>query len=246
MNRIRRDMTQFFPSVFRALLVLWLCAAAGSPQSAHAQTTPVVVELYTSQGCSSCPPADALMHKLAKREDVIALALHVDYWDYIGWEDAFALPEHADRQRTYARHGGRNSIYTPQIIINGVDSIVGARGMEIADTIMAHKARNTGVSLAVRRTGSKLVISAEAKTSPGPMDVMVVRYTPQRDVMITRGENAGRQMSYVNIVENWQHVTNWSGAEPLLVETAISGDAPVVVLLQSADQGPIQAAAQLR
>jgi hypothetical protein len=213
---------------------------------AQAEDNPVVVELYTSQGCSSCPPADALLHKLAKRDDVIALALHVDYWDYIGWKDAFARPEHAERQRGYARQAGRSSVYTPQMIINGMESIVGARGMEISDAIMAHKARETGVSVSVQRTGQGLSIQATSAAATGPMEVVVVRYTPERDIKITRGENAGHHFTYANVVEDWEVVAEWSGTEPLTVDIPMQGDWPLVVLLQTPGPGPIQAAARLR
>jgi len=200
----------------------------------------------TSQGCSSCPPADALLHKLAKRDDVIPLALHVDYWDYIGWKDQFARPEHAERQRKYASVAGRRSIYTPQMIVNGEDSIVGARGMEISDAIVSHKARETGVSVALQRTESGVRIEAQAASANGPMVVHVVRYAPERDIKITRGENAGRQISYANVVTDWRVVREWSGRRDLALDVELEGDAPVVVMIQSAGQGPIQAAAQLR
>ena len=95
----------------------------------------VVVELYTSQGCSSCPPADALLEQLAARDDVIALSLHVDYWDYLGWQDAFANPAFTKRQRGYAARAGSSMIYTPQMVIGGRDHIVGTKGMELSDLI---------------------------------------------------------------------------------------------------------------
>jgi hypothetical protein len=97
-----------------------------------AQDRPVLVELFTSQGCSSCPPADALLHKLARRDDVVALALHVDYWDYIGWKDTFAKAAHSARQRAYAREAGRRMVYTPQMIINGADHVVIGRPISTA------------------------------------------------------------------------------------------------------------------
>lgn len=224
--------------------IVAMCGAFGTQVSA--QTGPVVIELYTSQGCSSCPPADELLRKLAQRDDVIALALHVDYWDYIGWKDVFARPEHAKRQRNYAKAAGRRSIYTPQMIVNGTDSIVGARGMEISEAIASHKRHDTGVFVHISRIDGGAVITARATESPGKMVVQVLRYAPKRVVKITRGENAGRQLTYANVVEDWRVLTEWSGRDDLSVELPIEGDAPVVVLIQSADQGPIQAAAQLR
>lgn len=121
----------------------------------HSQTArePVVVELYTSQGCSSCPPADALLHELAARDDVLPLALHVDYWDYIGWKDKFARREHTRRQKGYARAGGRRMIYTPQMIIMGQEDVVGADAMQVESAIQKHQKQPRPVSLKLRRDG---------------------------------------------------------------------------------------------
>ena len=162
--------------VAAALAALWLTL----PGAALAQSAPVVVELFTSQGCSSCPPADKLMHDLAKREDVIALALHVDYWDYIGWKDLFADPEHTKRQQRYAFRGGRDVVYTPQMIINGQDDVVGARAMELAEIIAAHAERGSPVTLRATRAGDAVQIEASAAegAAPGRLVVQLVRFTP--------------------------------------------------------------------
>lgn len=210
---------------------------------------PVVVELFTSQGCSSCPPADKLMHDLAEREDVIALALHVDYWDYIGWKDEFASPAHSKRQRAYARTMGARTVYTPQLIVQGSDSIVGAKAMKLADQIAAHKAKDSSVTVNLTRQDSRLRIAAQvAKGAKGQGDMVVhmLRYVPEREVKITRGENAGRHMRYANVVQDWRVLAEWSGGEPLLLDAALEGDAPVVVLIQEAGPGAIIAAARLR
>ncbi len=214
--------------------------------SASAQNGPVVIELYTSQGCSSCPPADKLLHELAERDDVIALALHVDYWDYIGWKDKFASPAHSERQRDYARRFGNRSVYTPQMIVNGQDSIVGARPMKLADAIQAHKAKAPGVALTLSRDGDDLVIQAKTATSQDGMVLHMLRYVPRSEVRITRGENAGRTLSYANVVQDWRVLAEWSGRKPLSAKVPMVGDAPVVVLVQAAGQGPILGAAQLR
>ncbi|MFK7876464.1 MAG: DUF1223 domain-containing protein [Paracoccaceae bacterium] len=213
----------------------------------QAQSSPVVVELFTSQGCSSCPPADALLHELAKRDDVIALALHVDYWDYIGWKDQFADPAHSERQRAYAVTAGRRSIYTPQMIVNGQTSVVGARAMELSDAIAAHRAKESSVTLEIERVADTVSIRARSDARvPDGMVVHVLRYQTARDIQILRGENAGRQMTYANVVEDWRVWTEWTGQSPLVTSVDVDGDAPVVVIVQGADQGPILAAAQLR
>lgn len=227
-------------------LIPFLLAAlslAGTPVAAQ---SPVVVELFTSQGCSSCPPADKLMHDLAERDDVIALALHVDYWDYIGWKDEFAVPANADRQRGYAMQAGRHSIYTPQMIINGVTDIVGARPMELSKAIAEHASRPSPVALRVSRSGTAISIAADPVTIEGPMTVQMLRYQPERTADIKRGENAGHVLTYANVTEDWQVLTEWNGAAPLSLEANAEGENPVVVLIQQGKSGPILAAAQLR
>ncbi|MGB0903236.1 DUF1223 domain-containing protein, partial [Halocynthiibacter sp.] len=157
-----------------------LCTAAWLALSgtAQAQSQPVVIELFTSQGCSSCPPADALMHKLAARSDVIALSMHVDYWDYIGWKDEFGRAENTARQKAYAHAAGRRSVYTPQMIIGGVDSVVGTHPMDVADLVAKHAARQKDVVLKVARAGGKITILATAR-KPAKYDVKVVTFSPK-------------------------------------------------------------------
>ncbi|WP_343079379.1 DUF1223 domain-containing protein [Ostreiculturibacter nitratireducens] len=229
-----------------AALGLWLgCAGISLAQDT---TNPVVVELYTSQGCSSCPPADALLAELAPREDVIALALHVDYWDYIGWKDSFAAPEYTMRQKAYARAVGARSVYTPQIVVQGQEHLVGLRPMELADLIRAHGAKPSPVRLTLERAGGAVRIRAEALGNPLRRELIVqlVRYTPEEVVEIMHGENAGRRITYANIVTSWQPLGEWDGAAPLAMEAPAEGDGPTVVILQEEGPGPILAAARLR
>ena len=216
--------------------------------AALAQDRPIVVELYTSQGCSSCPPADAFLHELAKRDDVLPLALHVDYWDYIGWKDSFADPAHTVRQRAYARAGGERMIYTPQMIIDGLEHVVGNRPRDVNNLIKKHQADRDGVKVELARDGDNLTINATANPgTSGPLVVHLVRYSPEETVKINRGENAGRTLSYANIVTEMNVLEpNWNGRDPLQIETSVTGDNPVVVLVQDYGNGPIQGAARLR
>lgn len=209
--------------------------------------SPVVVELFTSQGCSSCPPADALMHDLAGRDDVIPLALHVDYWDYIGWKDAFARADHTSRQKRYARAAGRRMIYTPQMVINGREAIVGAKAMKLFDTIAAEKNRPARAVVQMARQDNRLEISVSpgAGLPKGGYELHLIRYEAFLAVDIKRGENAGRHMEYANVVRDWQVLGDWNGQAALTVETDLQGALPVVVLVQGADAGPIVAAAVL-
>ena len=122
----------------RLLPVLAALVFVAAAPLARAQGSPVVVELFTSQGCSSCPPADALLRKLAEEEDVIALALHVDYWDYLGWKDSFATPKFTARQRAYAKKARSRSIYTPQMVVQGEDRVVGNDAEMVLARISEH------------------------------------------------------------------------------------------------------------
>ena len=212
---------------------------------AVAQNGPVVVELYTSQGCSSCPPADAMLHELAMRDDVIALALHVDYWDYIGWKDVFGRPENTARQHAYARAANATTVYTPQMIIGGVDHVIGSRPMQVMDAVQARNREGNLVNISLRRAGDRVLITAATSTR-GDYVVQLVRYTPEETVEIGRGENAGLNLSYAHIVTSWDVISRWDGRSALALEANAAGSDPVVVIVQQASNGPIVGAAELR
>ena len=215
--------------------------------TSHAEERLVVVELYTSQGCSSCPPADDIFADLAKRPGVLPLALHVDYWDYIGWKDIFAQPAFTERQKSYARAAGSRTIYTPQIVVGGEDHVVGAKAMELLDLIEAHGDIEETVVLKLTRSGVLIQISAEARGGLGaPVVVQLVRYLPEETVSIERGENAGRTITYTNIVTDWRRLGEWTGEAPLAMEAQAPGDQPTAVILQQEGPGEIIAAAELR
>ena len=186
------------------------------------------------------------MHDLADRDDVIALALHVDYWDYIGWKDDFADPAYAERQRGYAVAAGRRSIYTPQMIINGQADIVGARPMELSKHIADYAAKPSPVDLSIARQGDDVVITATSTSATGPLVVQMLRYVPERTARITRGENAGHTLTYANVTEDWKILQEWDGITDLTLETSAPGEKPLVVLVQQGVNGPILAAAQIR
>lgn len=230
--------------IFAAVAATLMISMVGQ---AMAQDNPVVVELYTSQGCSSCPPADEILLKLAQRDDVIALALHVDYWDYIGWSDTFADPQYTTRQRAYARAISSRTIYTPQMIVGGVTHVVGNRPMEVVAAVDEFRGKKSGVVLQLVRTGDRLSVKASlSRGRARNMLVQLVRYIPSSSVSIERGENAGRTIEYVNIVTEWRQIKKWNGAEPLDLVVNVVGSEPVVVIVQAAGQGPIMASARLR
>lgn len=212
---------------------------------APAQAGPVVVELFTSQGCSSCPPADAILHKLAKRDDVLPLALHVDYWDYIGWKDQFADPAYTNRQKSYAAAAGRNMIYTPQMIVMGQDDIVGADAMAVMELVEKHQAAEQPVEIMLSRSGDELRIDLEpaSDAEEGPYRLYLVRYAPLKSIRITRGELAGRNMEYANVVEELQLLGEWKAGRSTTLSVPAPGSLPAAVLVQRPGHGAIVAAA---
>ncbi len=229
------------------VIALVLMAALATAAFAQDSERPVVVELYTSQGCSSCPPADALLASLSKQKGVIALALHVDYWDYIGWKDTFGSPDFTARQHSYARFAGEKMVYTPQMVVNGGPSkIVGDDAAGLA-RLMQPAGGAGGPVVALSRSGSQLRIRAATAT---PLQrgatVELVRYIPSAAVDIERGENAGRRILYVNVVASWKSVADWDGLAPLDLLVNAPGTLPMAVLIQEPGPGAILGAAELR
>ena len=229
--------------LFGAILAGWVALSA----AVAAQDSPVVVELFTSQGCSSCPPADGLFAELAARDDIVALAFHVDYWDYIGWKDIFASPAHTARQKGYARAAGKKMIYTPQMVVGGVDHVVGVEPMALADLIRRHAETPRPVEITVSRAGEQITVEARAVGAfEGPALVQVFRFRPKETVAIRRGENAGRTLDYHNIVEAMAEAGRWNGRGVFRASVRVPGAGPVAVVVQEADYGPVLAAAVAR
>ena len=234
-----------------ATAVLGLCfgpAAAG-----EAKKPAGVVELFTSQGCSSCPPADAIFGELAKKGDVVALAYHVDYWDYLGWQDTLATPDNTARQYEYAKAFGVRSVYTPQAVINGRTHVNGSSRSGISSTLgqFAKSGEGLSVELKVMRAGDSVVIDAGEGADQQEGQIVLVYYDPARPVVIDRGENRGKTITYWNSVTDIQTAGVWHGAaaryEFPASEIAKKGAGGCAVLLQSTDKdgvpGPILGAA---
>ena len=230
----------------RRLMILTFAVLTGLATISAAQENKVVVELYTSQGCSSCPPADALLTELAQRDDLIALALHVDYWDYIGWKDSFGQAAFTKRQHSYARAANATTVYTPQMVIAGQDHVIGSKPMDVMDHVQRRSRQLSDLGLVLTQQGGALSIKTNRGSNAGPMVVQIVRYIPQETVSIKRGENAGRSIRYANIVTSWDVIERWDGAAALDISTPLSGTQPLAVIVQREGHGPIVAAATLR
>ncbi|HEY3731082.1 MAG TPA: DUF1223 domain-containing protein [Steroidobacteraceae bacterium] len=211
--------------------------------AAWGQSSPTVVELYTSEGCSSCPPAEAQIGELSRQDGVIALAFHVDYWDSLGWKDRFELPVAVARQKQYAQRLHLASIYTPQLVIDGARDQVG--GGKLAGT-GAGAGHAAGVPLDLAINHNQLQISVGAQPQTSACDVLLVSYLPEAVSKVTRGENAGRELHDFNIVRSFTSLGSWQGqAHSFTVPlSSLPSDATtVVVLVQQKDQGPILGAA---
>jgi hypothetical protein len=170
-----------------------------------------VVELFTSQGCASCPPADANLKKLLDQGDVIALSYHVDYWNYVGWTDTMSSKENTERQYGYAHSFGRSSVYTPQAIINGRDHVKGADLDGINNKIDSLRAKGLGLTVPVQAQMKGDEIEIEIGPGSGRADIVVAYFTRKDQVNVLRGENSGRQMEYWHSVYDVQTVGMWEG-----------------------------------
>jgi hypothetical protein len=211
-----------------------------------------VVELFTSQGCNSCPPADAVLTELAERGDVVALGYHVDYWDYLGWKDTLATPENTERQKQYGRAFGKRSVYTPQAVINGRTHVNGAQreAVDTALTEMENKGDGLSVDINVTRTGESVTIDASAAPGgKGDAHLVLVHFDPMKPVTIERGENKGKTIAYANPVTRIQTAGMWHGkaARFELPRSEVNKDGGCAILLQSVNKdglpGPILGAA---
>lgn len=174
-----------------------------------------VVELYTSQGCSSCPPADAALENFIKRDDVLALAFHVPYWDYLGWEDTLASPNNETRQRGYRKTLGERTVYTPQAIINGREHVVGSRSNEITAKLSGQAGKGHGLTVPIKleNKGDRIHISIDQASvdTQQNLKLVLVYYKDETIVDIKRGENTGKQITYRNTVTDTQVLGMWDG-----------------------------------
>jgi hypothetical protein len=191
--------------VVTAVLVTATPSPAGEPRA--------VIELFTSQGCSSCPKADAVLGDLARDPSVVALSLNVDYWDYIGWKDTLALHGHAERQKAYSRARGDREVYTPQAVVNGVVHVLGSDKSAIERAIATTRDRNhpltVPVTLAIADGKATVKVAASGETAHG--EVWLCPVTGKISVPIERGENNGRSLTYYNVVRGWTKLGDYSG-----------------------------------
>jgi hypothetical protein len=234
---------------------VFACAALGaiwifmSALPAVADARPVVVELFTSQGCSSCPPADAYLRDLVKRPGVLPLAFHVDYWDGLGWKDTLDDPSFTARQRGYAASLGLGNVYTPQIVVDGASEGVGSDEGDIDAKIAARAA--TAPAVGIRLIGGteapRLTLAASPQKAKATL--WLIRYRKEASVRIGRGENRGETILYMNAVRGIKPLGAWTGAAVELALTKAdlenADGEESVAILQTDGQGPILGAARI-
>jgi hypothetical protein len=193
---------------------LGVCAIVAVIRPAHAEPK-AVVELFTSQGCSSCPPADKVLGELAKDPSVIALSLPIDYWDYLGWKDTLADSRFSARQKAYSHMRGDRDVYTPQVIVNGAAHVIGSDRARIEgaikDTNKADKVMSVPVTMSL--SGKQLTVSVAAGKGGAPAqgEVWLCSISKSVPISIGRGENRGREIVYHNVVRNLLKVGDWNG-----------------------------------
>jgi hypothetical protein len=238
-------------SIPRISLLTWsfllpvLSFGADSPEQSPSKR-PTVVELFTSQGCSSCPPADELLGELASRPNIIALGFHVDYWDSLGWRDRYSMAEATRRQRDYVEALRLPSAFTPQIVIDGGESFVGSDRRRI-EAALSRPPGN--VPIEVNIANGEMVVSLSGRNDHQSYDVELAAYLPRATTPIGRGENSGRTLTEFDIVRQFRRLGVWEGQSTsfrIRLDTFPSDADRVAVLVQQSGQGPIVGAVSAR
>jgi hypothetical protein len=213
--------------------------ASGSHAVSSENRSPIVVELFTSQGCSSCPPANANLIKLSKRDDVLALSFAVTYWDYLGWKDIFDKQEFTDRQVAYEAPLHQSGPYTPQMVVNGTRTVVGNGLSEVAK-LLATVSPLMGPSIALSRSGARI---GGGEVPRSAADVWLIRYDPNVvNVPVARGENAGSTLPHTHIVRTLKHLGQWDGKPATFDFPKAPDELRTAILVQEQHGGPILAA----
>ena len=236
-----------------ALAALTVVGAAHAARAAEPAPALVTVELFTSQGCSSCPVADRLLGELAERPDVLALSLSVDYWDYLGWRDTLARPENTKRQYAYAKALRTYQPYTPQIVIDGRIDVVGNNKSKVKGAIEEREKRRDSPLHIGYEPAPDTVAVVLGSGAAAEATVWLVRYAERVTVTVERGENQGHSLTYTNVVQSMTPIGMWKGEPARFVLPrrdllgTDQGKAPqrLAIIVQTENTGPILGAAKL-
>ena len=238
--------------LLRLTAVLGVCVFgfAASADEARRASAPIVVELFTSQGCSSCPPADMFAGDLAKRDDVIALTFNVDYWDYLGWKDTLGSSANTQRQRAYADTMRSRRVYTPQMIIDGQTHEVGSDRRAVRRVIESLQSQSAErVKISFRHDADRIIVGISDGPHRRDATIWLARFDATQTVEIARGENGGKDLTYYNVVRDIRNLGLWRGEAMEIAlsqdDLARGGRDGCVVIIQEGSHGPILGAADM-
>jgi hypothetical protein len=218
-----------------------VAAVLASASAAVGAENRAVVELFTSQGCSSCPAADQLLGELAKDPSLVAMTVPIDYWDYLGWKDTLATPGHTARQRAYAQVRGDRAVYTPQVVVNGAVHVQGSDKAAIERAIGQTRQQVGAAQVTLAAAGDKVNVTvAAARDARADGEVWLCPLSKSVPVTIGRGENRGKTITYYNVVRRWVKLGDWDGAERTWSvprsEVELDGVDSVAVIIQGGDK----------
>ena len=216
------------------LLSALLCLALGIAPL-HAGERPIVVELFTSEGCSSCPPADALLAELSGRPDVLALSFHVDYWDRLGWKDPFSSPDATRRQHGYAELLGLATVYTPQMVVDGRWQAVGSDRGEVEQALGSARRTHDDVPVALAVDHGRAQITLGQDGGRVVADLLLIGFDRQHVTEVSRGENGGRTLSYVDVVRSIEEIGQFDGGRRAFEIPIRSPGDRIAAILQARD-----------
>lgn len=210
-------------SAAASLMALTLALAAPATADTAAPLRPMLLELFTSQGCSSCPPADALLRELSSRDDLLPLAFHVDYWNGLGWVDPFSSAAFTARQQAYAARRGFE-VYTPQLVVEGRSDVIGSSRSDVTQTIASARREARGAVSSIRRRGREVSIEIGAGDGDAAAaDVYLLSFDSSDRTRIGGGENSGRELVYVNVVRSLRRIGEWHN-RPLSLTEHLQGE----------------------
>ncbi len=225
-------------TILSVLAFTALAVSISTRAAAPVTDSPVVLELFTSQGCSSCPPADDLLTELSSDPSVLPLSFHVDYWDNLGWKDVFSSPDTTRRQWNYARALGASSVFTPQLIVDGSASVVGSHAWDVRSTIASARKNAHPAHLTLKPQPTGFLVSIDKKYS-SDVDLWEIRFVTRASTDVKHGENGGRRMASVNNVTHIRKLNTHDAATSYELGALEGAEDGIAVIAQARDQGRV-------
>lgn len=222
--------------MYQKIVVAVFCIMGSFLVTYNAFARPVLLELYTSEGCSSCPAGEKTVAELNKRDDFFALSFHVDYWDRLGWKDKWAKPDFTKRQSTYMKAFSNNSIYTPQAVLDGKEEAIASWGWRVK--MLAHNVRENQIDIPMHVKNG--ILNVEKHKLKSPADIWHITYNDKSVTDVKAGENRGRKLSSVNVVRTLQKLLVWNGErQNINLPTVKNAGERTAIIIQEAEQGKV-------